>query len=247
MIINQIASGGGGGLDTYDATAYPEHILTDYTAYARGAKLTGTYEPPKYLRFKNHMAMSDPSCPAASSFSIVIPTDTQDGDLIICNVMHKDTVTPPSGFILVASQLISNFTQYGSIYYKICDGDAGTTVVFNQASSQRIGIETIIAECNGTAIVDVYNTSTNTAAPITFPAVSATKDGCLCVFLTTSVYTSNVITLSGASWITFNITSDVQRIAVATKHVNIGSVSALTITQTNSSSVCSIAVVFKAT
>jgi hypothetical protein len=45
MIINQIASGGGGGLDTSDATAYPEHILKDYTAYARGGKITGTYEP----------------------------------------------------------------------------------------------------------------------------------------------------------------------------------------------------------
>lgn len=47
MIINQIASGGG-GLNTSDATAYPEHILKDYTAYARGAKITGTYEPSVY-------------------------------------------------------------------------------------------------------------------------------------------------------------------------------------------------------
>lgn len=46
MIINQHVSGGEGGtggLDTNDATAYAEHILEGYTAYARGQKITGEY------------------------------------------------------------------------------------------------------------------------------------------------------------------------------------------------------------
>lgn len=44
MIVNQIATGASSsGLDTNDATAYPQHIRLGYTAYARGSKITGTY------------------------------------------------------------------------------------------------------------------------------------------------------------------------------------------------------------
>ena len=45
IIINQVGAGaGGGGLDTNDATAYPEHIAKNKTAYARGAKIVGSFK-----------------------------------------------------------------------------------------------------------------------------------------------------------------------------------------------------------
>jgi hypothetical protein len=247
MIINQIAAGGGGGIDTSDATAYPEHILKDYTAYARGSKIVGTMPATGFIRYKRHIATPDLSLPVAASISITIPANIVDGDLIVTSVVHRDTVTPPTGFIFVATAANSDLNQQESIYYKVCDGDAGAVKTFTQATAQRIGVDMIIADCSGEVSVDTYNTTTSTTTPVPFPAVTSSVKGAFCVFLTGSVYTSNVITLSGVDWITFNTTGNGQRIAVAARHVNAGSVPALTITHTNSSSIGCVAVIFKAT
>lgn len=82
MIINQIASGGGGG-DTSDATAYPEHILDGYTAYARGSKIVGTYKP-----IKSYVDMEFTGASASSSY------DSSQGALMAIDNKYNSQWAP---------------------------------------------------------------------------------------------------------------------------------------------------------
>lgn len=240
------SGGGGSGTDTSDATAYAENIQAGYTAYARGLKLTGTLSTA-FLRFRSRVLPKDSSCPEATTYNLTIPADAVNGDLIVACIMHRDTITPPPGFILVATQLNSDFKQYTSMYYKICNNDASSTITFTQATSVRLGIALVIFEVvDGAVTLDTYGSTTNTSSPLTFPPLTATKNRSVCICVSCGVYSGNAITFNGINWKTLDITGADQRIGVAYEYVSAGAVAAASIVYTTSPVTCStVAAVFK--
>lgn len=121
MIINQIASGGGGG-DTSDATAYPQHILKDYTAYARGSKIVGTYEPISAIP-----AILGAEALNQQSGTLVISTTctAKVGTLLIvaCH-LRGDFISITEGWVKLAESppiIMPTYTQKAYIFAKIAE------------------------------------------------------------------------------------------------------------------------------
>lgn len=139
MIINQVAAGGGGGLDTNDATAYPEHILDGYTAYARGTKITGTYLPLQIVPFIVSKAIVD----IDSNVTLSTNISCEEGALVIVSaVIRSGLVSVTNGWnYLTESPPIagSDFNQVCYMFYKIAEGSTETFAI-TQATAGRIYI-----------------------------------------------------------------------------------------------------------
>lgn len=80
-----------------------------------------------------------------TSLSVTMPVSVATNDLSLAYVAHRSTVTPPDGWTLVATKSVQSadlsITQYMSVYKRtVVGGDAGTTISFSQASSDRMAL-----------------------------------------------------------------------------------------------------------
>lgn len=127
------------------------------------------------------VATSDTQYVAATSRDQTIPAATEIDDLLLAFVMHRDTLTAPSGWTLVASQneTTSGVNQTLSIYSRTAvSGDAGATTTWTQATSQRMAVHIHTLRHSGGATLEVKSSAKDaqSVASSPYPAAVATSD-----------------------------------------------------------------------
>ncbi|MCP1844417.1 hypothetical protein ACVIHI_002662 [Bradyrhizobium sp. USDA 4524] len=140
------------------------------------------------------------------------------GDLILAFILHRDTLTPPAGFSLIATQSsavtgLPTGVNILSAYSKVAvGGEAGTFSTWHQATAQTFQIVmTTFHKPSGSPTVNSYATAhvDNTTASQTATAVATgTADGQLGVVFATNARTlafGNVtmqLVMAGATQVT---------------------------------------------
>lgn len=130
------------------------------------------------------VAASDTTYGSGLSLSQTVPAEAEIGDLALAFVMHRDTLTPPSGWVLVASEGASVSTSTGthslSVYKRVLEsGDSGSSFEWDQSTSQRLGIQILVFEDAATSITT--NSRTAGSPPYDVALVTASTDGSMAV------------------------------------------------------------------
>lgn len=141
----------------------------------------GQGEPVASVSF---VAASGTTFSTATSQNCTIPNDADEDDLLLAWVMHRDAITPPSGWTLVDTAgpfTSTGATQYTSLYKRIAEpGDGGSSTTWGQATSQRMAVH--IQSFRKAGGCDVLSASKNTisgtgTASFVTPAVAQTGAG----------------------------------------------------------------------
>lgn len=153
---------------------------------------------------------------SASSVPVTIPSATVAGDLLILFVMHRGTLTTPSGWTLVASQVAGNsngVTQYLSCVSKVAtSSDANAVLNIVQSTNDRIAASvSVYRKSQGSAVV-VTSAKTSTSGTQDQPgaSVQSTSLDQLVLFAQTQI-----LALTGVNT-TYSVPSGVTQITVKT-------------------------------
>jgi len=78
----------------------------------------------------------------STTCTMPVPAGTKVGDLLVCALLHRGTLTPPSGWVLAKTaggDVDGSTSQWCSMYTKTADaGDLGQTRTWTQSVSGRI-------------------------------------------------------------------------------------------------------------
>lgn len=200
--------------------------------------VTGTYSVSEFtnlIRYKKNVIPTDASAPAASSISLTVPSDTNEGDVIVAYLAHRASLTPPSGFTLAKSQANIDSSQFTSIYYKVASSsDAGSSVTFTQSSSVRISMGLIILEKASGVSVEATNGSAQTATPLSAPSATTAVKGSLLIAVSSNLYagSSDQYYFSGTRWTAMDSisTPTTKRLCAAVVHISKEAMPSVTLT-----------------
>lgn len=113
---------------------------------------------------------------ATTSINLTIPAGAAVGDLAVVCLSHRDTVTPPAGWTLAATQSgsYSGTTGYESIYKRtVQPGDPGAVTAWSVGSSSQFGGMMLAFNHPTRTDLDILSSNGATGAAITAIAPSA--------------------------------------------------------------------------
>ena len=151
-----------------------------------------------------YIAMSEGAFVTSSSSTVSTPAGVQSADALLCVLMHRSTVTPPSGWALLATRDVLGAEQpdHAVSVYRMTSPSSGA-YTWSQAASARMKVVYVVARNNYGLVVFSSSASSNKTDQSntlhSMPPVTAIVDGELHLQCSTCVYASGGVYTKPAS------------------------------------------------
>jgi hypothetical protein len=181
--------------ETYDIE---DLAFGEYEAYATSVIGNNESEPSNVKGFEiiepfdevEFVAAGGTTIGNSSSINVDIPSEAEEGDYLVLHVVHRDTLTTPTGWtILEGPTTPIDFSQRQTVLYKIAEeGDGGTNVSLTQGSSQRFLAHIQAFRCDVDVEVVDSGIVENATGRASLPEITADRDGCMACVSQSFVY-----------------------------------------------------------
>lgn len=189
-----------------------------------------------------YVAMTEGAFVTSSSSTVATPAGVQSADALLCVLMHRSAVTPPSGWALLATRDVLGTEQpdHAVSVYQMTAPSSGT-YTWSQAASARMRVVYVVARNNYGSVVFSSSASSNKTDSGTpqhiMPTVTAVASGEFHMQCSTCVYSPGGAYQSptGSTAISGSAIDVDSRLGVAYKTLAVGESSGGSFVHANSS------------